>query len=254
MGKKNKRRKNKMIYKVLDGKVVPMDDDDTLLQNMTTINNEEDDDWGNTNEELNIVTACGHKPQSVNITLSRVVKNKINLLMKKYQHTEWLAYLIGNSTTNIITDLEIPKQRVNAASVHVEGPIVSPFVIGVIHSHHSMGAFFSGTDNEYINGNHGISIVVANNGIKAQVRWNTPCGSKMIVDGNVIFERENLFDEETFINNVVSVISENIPAVTRYTPTVYTPTNTNFQRKLPVDVPVTKHKYLKGMSEGVREP
>lgn len=224
-----------MKYIVKDGNLI----EQSLVVDIDVDNSS----WENTNEELKIVTACGYKPEKIDITLSRVVKNKIDLLMKRYPSTEWLAYLIGNSNTNYVTDIEIPVQTVTSASVQVEGPTISPFVIGVIHSHHSMGAFFSGTDENYINGNHSISIVVAHNGIKAQARWNTPCGSKLIVDGNVVIERESLFDEAAFLVNSTSLISEKVSFV--FTPTVFTPAKVLDKR-----LPVLSKKYVKGLSEG----
>lgn len=167
-----------------------------------------DDSWENTNEELNIITACGHKPEAIEIVISRVVKNKIDILMKQYRSTEWLGYLIGDRETLRIHDMIIPKQEVSSARVDVLGPIERQDIIGVIHSHHSMGAFFSSVDDTYINGNHNLSIVVAHNGVKAVVRWTTPCGSKMLVDGKVVVERENLFDEDAFLEDAIENILE----------------------------------------------
>jgi len=168
----------------------------------------EDDLWENTNTELNIVTECGHKPsQEIVIIINRIVKNKIDLLMKQYPSTEWLAYLIGDKKSLMIKDIIIPKQNVGSTHVHVTGPIERPDILGVMHSHHNMGAFFSGTDDTYINGNHNMSIVVAKNGSKALVRWETPCGSKMLVEGKIVIEKENLFDEVSFIQDAVNSIN-----------------------------------------------
>ncbi len=177
------------------------------------------DCWDNTEEELKIVTECGRKPTAnISIIISRVVKNKIDLLMKKFPHTEWLAYLLGDKDSRFVTDLYLPEQRVTGGDVTVTGSCDEPNVIGVIHSHHNMGAFFSGTDDTYINSNYDISIVVAHNGSKAQVRWVTPCGHKLIADGTVVVESENLFDADEFLKKVDDVVSEpvNITRVYSY--------------------------------------
>lgn len=163
------------------------------------------DSWDNTADDLKIVTACGRIPESMNIIFSRVVKNKVDLLMKKYPNCEWLAYLLGDENTRYIRDLFIPTQTASSGAVTAVGPKPAG-VIGVIHSHHNMGAFFSGTDDAYINQNNDISIVIAHNGIKSQVRWTTPCGYKVVCNGNVIIESENLINEDEFLNQVDTVI------------------------------------------------
>lgn len=164
------------------------------------------DSWDNTNDDLKVVTECGRKPSGpMNIILSRITKTKIDILMKKYQNTEWLAYLIGDENTRYVNDIFVPTQVASTASISSVGPKPAG-VIGVIHSHHHMGAFFSGTDDAYINQNNDISIVIAHKGIKAQVRWVTPCGYKVICDGTVVIEKENLINENEFIEHVEKVI------------------------------------------------
>lgn len=181
------------------------------LDNLDLELTDDDSGWGNTEDDLKVVSTCGRKPEApLNIIFSRVVKNKIDILMKKYPSCEWLAYLVGDANTRYITDMVLPKQEVSTGAVHVIGGAPTNGIIGVIHSHHNMGAFFSGTDNNYINGNYDISVVVAHNGIKSQVRWVTPCGYKVVSDGNVIIESENLFDEAAFINQVDSVVERNV--------------------------------------------
>jgi hypothetical protein len=44
-----------------------------------------------------------------------------------------------------------------------------------------MGTGFSGTDHEYINGNHNLSLVIAKNGVAGQYRFETPCGALKII-------------------------------------------------------------------------
>ena len=167
-----------------------------------------DDGWGNTADDLKVVSTCGRKPEgALTILFSRIAKAKVDILMKKYQNLEWLAYLIGDASNRFVRDIVLPEQEVTSGAVTVTGPQPSSDVMGVIHSHHSMGAFFSGTDDAYINQNYDISVVVAHNGIKAQVRWVTPCGYKVVSDGQVIVESENLFDENDFISQVDTVVT-----------------------------------------------
>lgn len=69
------------------------------------------DSWDNTNDDLKVVTECGRKPSGpMNIILSRITKTKIDILMKKYQNTEWLAYLIGDENTRYVNDIFVPTQ------------------------------------------------------------------------------------------------------------------------------------------------
>lgn len=168
---------------------------------------DENDVWNNSDTELKVVTECGLKPDTLDITLSRIVNAKIDILMKKFTNCEWLAYLIGDFETRYVDDLIIPEQVVSSGAVTSVGSKPAG-VIGVIHSHHNLGAFFSGTDDEYINKNNDISIVIAHNGCKSQVRWTTPCGCKVVCSGNVIIESENIIDEEEFMNEIDSCISK----------------------------------------------
>lgn len=101
--------------------------------------------------------------------------------------TEWQMLLKGTEdeiTGNIhITGYYIPKQEVSYASVKNTDCIDKKFIeenniIATIHSHASMGCFFSVTDEEFTNmstiPNH---IVVNNDGEhKACVKWELPCG------------------------------------------------------------------------------
>jgi hypothetical protein len=111
------------------------------------------------------------------------------MLMKKYPNIEWLAYLLGDKNEPyIVKDLFIPQQSVTATSVtNIVCPEFNNLpVIGVIHSHHGMGNGFSGTDHEWINQNHDISLCIAKSGIAGQVRVKTPCGALKIVSAKVI--------------------------------------------------------------------
>ena len=92
-------------------------------------------------------------------------RKKISLLMEAYQHKEWLGYLVGEKTEDwdfIVHDLVIPPhEEANAGSATAEPFNVPDGCIGVIHSHHGMSAFHSGTDDSHVDRNFPVSITVA---------------------------------------------------------------------------------------------
>jgi hypothetical protein len=139
--------------------------------------------------EIDVVTECSKVPKVQDVFVELLAKKKIDMLMKKYPNIEWLAYLLGDKNEpTVVKDLFIPQQQVTTTAVT---NIVCPEwntlpVIGVIHSHHGMGNGFSGTDHEWINQNHDVSLCIAKSGIAGQVRVKTPCGSLKIVPAKVI--------------------------------------------------------------------
>ena len=79
---------------------------------------------------------------------------------------EWLAFFTGTRSadglTVNITGLLVPEQtRAYTSCETVNKEDLPPSVVGVVHSHHRMGAFFSGTDDKELNPRFPISIVVA---------------------------------------------------------------------------------------------
>lgn len=158
---------------------------------------------------LDVVTACSKVPTNAKVTLTVEVQHLIDLLMKKFEHSEWLAYLIGEGT--IVTGLFIPKQRATSGSVHVdpETPMPTEPIVGVIHSHHSMGHFFSHTDDSYINMNHNVSIVVSTSGMKAQIRVKTPCGALKVIEADVETKIPIDIDTEAFLKMVDERVNTN---------------------------------------------
>ncbi len=155
--------------------------------------------------EIEVIPSCGTAPKSLPVTVGPVAQAKFTALMKEYPRIEWLAYLVGDPATRHITDIVIPEQEVTAVNVFVGNQGVTEQTIGVIHSHHGMGNGFSGTDHEYINGNHDISLCIANNGIAGQVRIPTQCGKFVIVDADVSIPVEG-FDETPFITEAKKLI------------------------------------------------
>ena len=160
-----------------------------------------DDSW---EVEIDCVTACSKAPEKANIWFLPLAKRKVDTLMKEYSAIEWLAYLLGQKGSREVEDIFIPDQSISTARVDdVECEEYNNLsVIGVIHSHHSMGHNFSGTDHDYINGNHNISIVVSHSGLAGQFRFKTPCGAYKIIDVNVRLKVNLDFDDEKFIEAV----------------------------------------------------
>ena len=163
----------------------------------------EDDYW---TVEIKMLSECSEAPKNVPVTIKPLVKMKIDKLMQMFPNIEWLAYFIGEAKNNeyIVDDILIPEQVVSAGSVsniHFSVPI-GKTVIGVGHSHHGMGSFFSGTDKDFINSNHNLSIVVSRNDMKGQVRWKAPCGGYKIVDAEIIIDLGIVWDVEEFKKDI----------------------------------------------------
>jgi hypothetical protein len=156
--------------------------------------------------EIDMISDCSKAPETIDIFINPLSKDKIEYLMEKFKNIEWLAYLVGEDTT--ITDIYIPKQHVSAGSVtDIDSSICNRMpIIGVIHSHHGMGNGFSGTDDNWINQNNDISLCISNEGINGQMRWKTPCGSLKIVKAVVKLKIDVDYDKEAFNK----VIEENI--------------------------------------------
>ena len=88
---------------------------------------------------------------------------------------EWLAGLTGELDGLRITGMYFPKQTVSGARCEMQSGEMRPGTIGMIHSHNSMGAFFSSTDWEHMNGQ--IEIVINERGeYEANVLDRLECG------------------------------------------------------------------------------
>ena len=150
--------------------------------------------------KIDTLTECGKAPESIPVWFLPLAKVKVDFLMDKMEGTEWLAYLLGDKINFVVTDIWVPEQEVTSTCVdNVDCPEYNRLsVIGVIHSHHTMGNGFSGTDNDWINQNHVVSLCVSNNGIKGHVRWKTPCGGLKFVEAKAQLKLETDFNEEKF--------------------------------------------------------
>lgn len=94
---------------------------------------------------------------------------------------EWLAYLIGHvdeEDENVyhVTDYYFPKQIANGGHLDVDpSEVPREGVIGAIHSHVAMSAFFSGEDKKHFN--HKVEMVMNRAGdVKAAIQYKLECG------------------------------------------------------------------------------
>ena len=117
--------------------------------------------------------------------------------LDRQQGEEWLVLLHGESAKGglevRVTGLSVPVEQ-KRHSTEVELPeIYSPKnEVGVLHSHHSMGAFFSSTDNKDLNPRFDLSIVISDRIVDGESAWlgfsyqavgrvRLPCGALGVV-------------------------------------------------------------------------
>lgn len=79
---------------------------------------------------------------------------------------EWLVLLHGKreegGLTYRVERITVPpEQKRDSSEVELPDMVEEPDLIGVLHSHHSMGAFFSGTDKTKLNPKYDLSIVIS---------------------------------------------------------------------------------------------
>lgn len=88
----------------------------------------------------------------------------------------------------------VPKQRVSGASVHFERDVeleAKCLLVLETHSHNTMGAFFSGTDNNDEKSDRFFGVVGKLNQQSPEMLFSFVCGGKRI-----IINRSDIFDEE----------------------------------------------------------
>ena len=174
-------------------------------------------DW-DVADEIDEVKECGMVGNPF-VYIAPLAQNKISLLMDKFPDKEWLGYLIGDVQDNVflIRNIVVPEQEVTGASVEVlKFPVGTKDIIGVMHSHNTMSAYFSGVDNDYINSNHSLSLVISDKGMKGTARFKTPCGVFIRRDNVKIFAylpKSNLVEFEEQVDTNVKVKSYGIEYV-----------------------------------------
>ncbi len=143
----------------------------------------QDEVWGATKKEYVSCSLTG----DVHVVISENAHKKIRYLLREFPDLEWACDLLGDIEPNriIIKDIHIFEQEVSHAAVERIGEPHKD-AIGVLHSHNTMGSFFSRTDIETAD-NWKISGVV-NNKEEYQfiVEVNAPCGKPAQVKAKVI--------------------------------------------------------------------
>ena len=153
------------------------------------------------------VTECGFKPLRP-VVISSEVFAKIRAMMKHFSNTEWLGWFIANES-GVMVDMIIPSQEGRGGKVDVKPPKdmeesdarSALAIAGVIHSHHHMTAFHSGTDDQHLVHNHPVSIVVAfakqGNGFDYDAirSEDLPCGARIERKVQVVVEDDPIDPE-----------------------------------------------------------
>jgi len=162
--------------------------------------------WGEKQRaEENVTCSLVGKPD---IYLELMARQKITLLMNEYKHNEWLAYLLGRISEQknfFVEDIVVPPHKESMyASAEAEPFNIPANCIGVIHSHHTMGAFHSGTDQTHVDRNFPMSITVAES--NGNLTWdavsiqNTPCGKPLALKCDIKYiQPEPAFDEKEWL-------------------------------------------------------
>lgn len=204
---------NDNVYFATEQEKTEQNDNNSFLEDfMNNYTRQQNNDYWEV--EIDCVDSCSKVEKTVTVLMSRLARTKSIMYMKWAGAREWLAYLIGNFDNELnaycVTDLFLPDQR--TTSVLVDKVNTDGYndlkIIGVIHSHHEMGAgnennpSFSSHDEAFINSNHNISLLAGKDkesgGFKIVGigRVKTPCGSLMKVKAVVKNMKEILPEDE----------------------------------------------------------
>lgn len=199
--KKWKQEEKPLVTKVYDGKT--------------------DKKWGEEQRKEDSVTCSLVKEPT--ILLSLRAKYKIKLLMAEYTSKEWIGYLQGEEYDDgdiLVSDLLIPPHEESSYTEAVAEPFNQPGdCIGVIHSHHGMRAFHSGTDQSHVDRNFPISITVARetgtSASEGKLEFDavssktTPCGKFLMVKATVMYlNPEPDFDEKAWLEEAKTNVAK----------------------------------------------
>lgn len=215
--KENKRKENKRRFKMVSNKNEKQEKGDNGKSHTNPprviclpglIGSSKSTEW---KTEIKFVTKCDfHDEESGVIFMPIDVHTKIMAMTDAMGSTEWLGYLVGVEKGGAYTifDLNVPEQEVTGASVDVIGTTPEK-VIGTIHSHHNMGAFFSGTDDEFIGSNHDVMIVVGSDEYKARIRRKLPCGAFINAEAQIRIYSPDI-DTKKFVDDNMPKIQKKV--------------------------------------------
>ena len=165
---------------------------------------------------IETVTACGKcAKDKPTVAVGYQMYNNIIAMCRKMGHSEWLAYLIGHELPEhdmyVVTGLSVPEQTVTAGSVEHIADCTEEGVIGTVHSHGNMGAFFSKTDTDHIGANHPVMIVVSNaRKTKQQIRKLLPCGAYIFAEAELAVVDPENEDATEFVNAALKSIKRGV--------------------------------------------
>jgi len=177
--------------------------------------------WGEDQKKEDSVTCSLVREPVVFIALR--AKYKIKMLMMEYTTKEWIGYLQGDEYEDgdvLVNDLIIPPHEESSYAEAVAEPFNKPDeCVGVIHSHHGMRAFHSGTDQSHVDRNFPISITVARETgttasegkleFDAVSNKTTPCGKFLMVKATVRYlNPEPDFDEKAWLEEAKANVAK----------------------------------------------
>lgn len=123
--------------------------------------------------------------------------------------TEWIAYLIGKKTGEReweVTDMYFPKQEATSVHVSAEQGEIREGTVAAVHSHVSMGVFFSKEDTAHAN--HDVEVVINRDAkYKMSVRVKLECGRFARVDGNLRLRGEER-SEDPLVGELKKVLKK----------------------------------------------
>lgn len=127
---------------------------------------------------------------------------------------EWAILLLGERLNNgyevNVSDYRVPPQSRSGGHVSIDEFDNDAEIVGVVHSHHSMGAFFSGTDTATLNPRFPVSIVIAHGA-------TTYLGFKYLGTGKVILPCGSVGEIEFKIQPLTGPVVASVSQVTHET-------------------------------------
>lgn len=146
-----------------------------MIKNKWLLNNQDVSSVKNSNildVETKHYSECGFcKEKEEVLSVSWDIYSQWLFLLRKMEDKEWGGVLTIKD--KIITEFKIPEQEVGRTECEFKEELGGE---GIIHSHHSMGAFHSGQDDEHARNLYDYSIVISHQGIISTKRRKLPCG------------------------------------------------------------------------------
>ena len=151
--------------------------------------------------------------EEASVLIPLPIHQKIMAISAKMKQLEWLCYIKAEDLKDgqfIIREIAVPKQRVGAATVHVDDPFDAEWN-GTIHRHPMGGTFLSSTDDDSLAGNHQITISVNNDGVYCgKERVKLPCGADYLRDLKISLHLPTPRDLDKFVNESLKNITEQV--------------------------------------------